>query len=353
MPTQKNRLKHAVSLITTTLFLCFIIFQAYASPYILIDADTKKIILENESSRLWHPASLTKLMTTYIAFSMIRDGQVTFKTPIVISKHAANQPPVKMHFQPGSQLTLDNALKIMLIRSANDIAIAIAENLSKTEQSFVLRMNQEAKKLGLLSTHFVNPHGLTQKNQYNYTTARDLAILSLAIRNEFPNYLNYFSLPGFKIHEKNYFNSNWLIGHFPGANGMKTGYTCSSGFNLISSATQKGRTVIAVVLGTEDLNKRNTISQKLLLEGFLHYPTSNMKTLSSKKNISNNLPDIKEKICNKKNDLLNSQLLAEEKNIQERENLNLLNINLLKDTKKIKKNKIPSRKNNTKKISRY
>ncbi|MDE1994668.1 MAG: D-alanyl-D-alanine carboxypeptidase [Rhizobiaceae bacterium] len=239
---------------------------AEANPHILVDVSTGRVLDHEEAFRKWYPASLTKLMTVYVTFRALQSGQVTLDTPVVMSKLSSSQPPAKMYFKPGQKMTLDNALKMMLVKSANDLAMAIAETVGGSEQGFVVRMNAEAARLGMTDTHYINPNGLPGKGQYS--TARDLAIVSVALRREFPQYAGYFSLEGFTNGVKQVPNINMLIGRFDGADGMKTGFICASGFNQIASATRKGRTLVSVVLGTDSLAARADDSANFLEKGF-------------------------------------------------------------------------------------
>nr|WP_204339871.1 D-alanyl-D-alanine carboxypeptidase family protein [Rhizobium leguminosarum] len=246
---------------------------AQANPHILVDVQTGRVLEHEEAFRKWYPASLTKLMTVYTVFDAIRAGQISLDTPVVISKRAAAQPAAKMYFKPGQKLTLDSALKILLVKSANDVAVAVAEAIGGTQEGFVTRMNGEALKLGMTDSHFVNPNGLPGKGQY--TTARDLAVLTVALRRDFPQYAGYFSLEGFTNGQQNVPNLNMLIGRFAGADGMKTGFICASGFNQIGSATRNGRTLVSVVLGTDSLAARADATANLLQKGFTTQPASN------------------------------------------------------------------------------
>ena len=245
----------------TTSFLAFVPL-AQANPHILVDVQTGRVLEHEEAFRKWYPASLTKLMTVYTVFDAIRAGQISLDTPIVMSKRAAAQPAAKMYFKPGQKLTLDSALKILMVKSANDIAVAVAEAIGGTQEGFVTRMNGEALKLGMTDSHFVNPNGLPGKGQY--TTARDLAVLTVALRRDFPQYAGYFSLEGFTTGQQNVPSLNMLIGRFAGADGMKTGFICASGFNQVSSATRDGRSVVSVVLGEDSLGARADESARLM-----------------------------------------------------------------------------------------
>jgi len=239
---------------------------ALAAASIVIDVATGRVLSHENAFQRWYPASLTKLMTAYVAFRAVRAGEVTLKSPVVVSARAAKEPPSKMGYKPGSVLTLDDALKILMVKSANDIATAVGESLAGSEAAFAARMNAEARRLGMSGTHFVNAHGLHNPNQYS--TARDLGILAATIRREFPEYAGYFSLEGIQT-DKNLMRShNLLLGRFDGADGMKTGFICASGFNLVGSATRRGRTLIAVVVGATSQQERTEIAARLLSEGF-------------------------------------------------------------------------------------
>lgn len=271
--------------------------MAAANPVMLVDVGSGRVIEHQEAFRKWYPASLTKLMTAYTTFRSMRSGELSPETIVVMSKHAADQPASKMYFKPGSKLTLDSALKLLIIKSANDVAVAIAETVSGSEGAFVQRMNQETARLGMTSTRFVNPNGLPGKGQY--TTARDMALLATAIRREFPEYAGYFSLEGVTTGKKDYPNFNLLVGRFPGADGMKTGYVCASGFNQVSSATRNGRTVISVVLGADSLGARADLSADLLQKGLTTSVAGNrLEQLAPYGEGQDQVTDISAEICN-------------------------------------------------------
>lgn len=236
-----------------------------ANPQLVVDVSSLKVYEQREIYQKWYPASLTKLMTAYTTFRALKSGQLTLETPVVMTKNAAGEPPSKMFYKPGQAVTLDSALKMMLIKSANDIAVAIGETVAGSEPAFINMMNSEAKRIGMTSSHFVNPNGLPAPGQY--TTARDLAVLAITIKREFPQYAAYFAYEGFTTGKKNYPNFNMLIGRFDGADGMKTGFICASGFNQVSSATRNGRAVVSVVLGADSLGGRADESARLLQLG--------------------------------------------------------------------------------------
>ncbi len=235
-------------------------------PTIVVDVGTGKVLDHKDAFQKWYPASLTKLMTAYVVFRQVRAGKISMQSKVTISPKAAKAPPSKMYFKAGSQLTLDDALKIILVKSANDVSVAIAESIAGSNSQFIAMMNAEARRLGMSDTTFVNANGLPGKGQS--TTARDMAVLGVALHREFPHHRNYFALEAIRSGKKTYTNYNILIGRFAGANGMKTGFICSSGFNQVSSATRNGRTVVSVVLGAKDQEERANESARMLHRGF-------------------------------------------------------------------------------------
>ena len=272
---------------------------ARANPVVLFDLKSGSILEHQDAFKRWYPASLSKLMTAYVAFRAIQAGEVALDSPIKVTKHSAGEPPSKMGFKPGSVMRLDNALKMMLVKSANDIAMAVGENIGGSQAAFADRMNAEAARLGMTGTHFVNPNGLFSPEQY--TTARDLAVLVTALRNDFPQYAPWFSIEGLAVGKKTLPNYNLLIGRYPGADGMKTGFVCSSGFNMIGSATRNGRTLVAVVLGEKSAISRAEAAAKLLDQGF-DKPATGSTTLAALTPYGDTLSpnDLHDEICKKK-----------------------------------------------------
>lgn len=238
---------------------------AFANPHIVVDVTSGQVIDHQEAFRKWYPASLTKLMTAYVTFRALQAGKIGLESPVLMSQRAASAQPSKTFFRAGAQVTVDNSLKLLLVKSANDIAVALAETVGGSQEAFVAMMNAEAARIGMTDTRFVNPNGLPGKGQY--TTARDLAVLAVTIKREFPQYSSYFSMEGVDTGKKAYGNYNMLIGRFDGADGMKTGFICASGFNQVSSATRGGRSVISVVLGADSLAGRTEQSADLLQKG--------------------------------------------------------------------------------------
>lgn len=273
MPTFSLRSASATRLICAFSALALVASAgtAAANPKIVVDVKTGKVIAHEDAFLKWYPASLTKLMTAYVTFKAVKAGKLSLETPVVMSKRAADQPASKMYFTPGTTMTMDNALKMMLVKSANDMAVAVAEAVGGTQEQFVAMMNAQAKALGMNSTQFINPHGLPGKGQFS--TARDLALLTLRLKQDFPEYQSYFSLEGIDTGSKQYPNFNTLIGRFDGADGMKTGFICASGFNQIGSATRDGRSVISVVLGSDSLAGRADDTANLLQQGLISTAT--------------------------------------------------------------------------------
>lgn len=273
---------------------------AAANPTLLFDVSSGAVIEHQDAFQRWHPASLTKLMTAYTAFRAVQAGELALNSPIKISKKAAAFPPAKMGYPVGSVLTLDNAIKIIMVKSANDVAAAIGENVGGSTEAFAVRMNAEAQRLGMTGSHWVNANGLHDPDQY--TTARDLAILVRAIRLEFPQYASYFNIEGIIAGKAKLKNFNPLVGRFPGTDGMKTGFVCESGFNLIASATRDGRTLAAIVLGAPSPNERAEEAAKMLQSGFIRAGVSpvTVTTLAPYGDNRDQETNMRGEVCSKK-----------------------------------------------------
>ncbi|MDP3258254.1 serine hydrolase [Bosea sp. (in: a-proteobacteria)] len=239
---------------------------AHAGTSLVIDAASGSVLSAENAGQPWHPASTTKMMTAYLALKAVREGRLGLETAIPASKLAASQPRVKVYIKAGQEVTLDNALRIMMVKSANDIAYVIAEGVGGDVERFVAMMNAEAARLGMRDSHFVNPNGWHHPDQQ--TSARDLAILAMALMREFPDYADYWNTPAVQLGKQVLNNTNGLVGRYPGVGGMKTGYVCASGFNVVATATRGGRTLIAVVLGALSGAERTVKAAQLLDEGF-------------------------------------------------------------------------------------
>jgi D-alanyl-D-alanine carboxypeptidase len=236
------------------------------TPYLVVDADSDQVLMENEANAPWYPASLTKLVTVYVALDAVRSGKLTLDTPLVMSARAARMPPSKMGFRPGTQVTLDNALKMLMVKSPNDVAVMVAEGVSGSIEAFADDMNADAQRLGLHESHFVNPNGL--HNPAHVSSARDMAIVARALLREFPDHADLFSIGALQLGRQYIPNHNGLLGRYPGADGMKTGFTCPAGFNVVASANHNGRRLIVVVLGAPSARTRNQEAADLFDRGF-------------------------------------------------------------------------------------
>jgi D-alanyl-D-alanine carboxypeptidase len=275
---------------------------AHAGPYLLVEANSGRVIAQSDAGRPWFPASTTKLMTTYVAFQAMREGKVSPSTLIKVSANALAQPPSKMGFNVGTEVTLDNAIKMLMVRSANDIAVVIAEGVGGSVESFVMEMNKTAARLGMTGTHYMNPHGLP--DEYQVTTARDMAVLARAIMQDFPEYELYFRIPALQLGKRIIRNHNRLIDHYPGADGMKTGFICSSGFNVVAGATRNGKRLIAVVFGAYSASQRAEDAARLFERGFRRdvtlFPDSHYAVLDALGNQAGTPEDLREQMCNAK-----------------------------------------------------
>lgn len=241
---------------------------ATAGPALLFEANSGKVLYAEDQDNLWHPASLTKIMTAYVVFSAIRDGELSLTGNVISSETAALEPASKIGLPIGAELPVEVAIKALIVKSANDVAVMLAEAVSGNVETFVGRMNATARKLGMTRTHFVNPNGLPAPEQV--TTARDLAKLSRAIIRDFPQYSDIWALPSFHIGKLKLASHNSLLRTFEGADGLKTGFICDSGFNVVASATRNGTRLMAVVLGEPSSNERSLRAASLLEHGFQH-----------------------------------------------------------------------------------
>ena len=212
---------------------------ACAEALLLVEADTGKVLQADNATMPWYPASLSKLMTAYVTLTAVKEGRVSLDTLLTVSPTAASQSPSKMGFRPGIQVTVDNALKMMLVKSANDMAVVLAEGIGGSIDGFSAQMNATAQRLGMTQTSYVNPNGLPADGQI--TSARDLAILARAIIRDLPEYEYFVHIPAIRFGRRVTQNFNKLIGRYPGADGFKTGFICASGYNLVGSATRDGQ----------------------------------------------------------------------------------------------------------------
>lgn len=257
-------MRFCVSLLCLVLGAMFAPVQA--GPTLLFEAQTGKVLYAENIDDQWHPASLTKVMTAYLAFKALKAGTITLETDIPCTELAHKEPPSKLGLPVGATITMDTALKALIVKSANDVAVMIAEALGPTHDRFIAKMNATARQLGMTRTYFANPNGLPDKAQV--TTARDLARLARAVVNEFPEHAHYWKLPMFKLGKIRLSSHNGLLKTFEGADGLKTGFICDSGFNVVASATREGRQLMAVVLGEPSGSERTLRAASLLEHGF-------------------------------------------------------------------------------------
>ena len=233
---------------------------------IIVDAETGKVLHEANSDTLNHPASLTKMMTLYMLFEAVEQGRMSMDTKLKVSKRAAGMAPSKLGLASGSSISVRDAILALITKSANDVAAVTAENLGGTETRFAQLMTAKARDFGMLRTTFKNASGLPNKSQIS--SARDLAILSRRLMNDFPQHYHYFSQDSFIYRGQKIRSHNHMLENYPGADGLKTGYTAASGFNLATSAKRENRRLIGVVLGGNTARARDVHMADLLDNGF-------------------------------------------------------------------------------------
>jgi D-alanyl-D-alanine carboxypeptidase len=277
--------------------------RASAEARLLIDAATGKVLEGENATVPWYPASVTKLMTTYVTLKAIRDQRITLDTVFTVSPTALAQQPSKMGFKVGTQLTVDNTLKMMLVHSANDMAVVLAEGVSGSIPQFAEEMNATAQRLGMTQTHYVNPNGLPDDEQV--TSARDLALLARALLHDFPDFDSYWRIGAIRLGKRVMRNTNRLLDAYPGADGMKTGFICASGFNLVASASRGDRRLIAVVLGASSSLARTGHAAQMFERGFaantgFSFFAPAASTVDSLVPVATSPPNLREEICNSK-----------------------------------------------------
>ena len=239
---------------------------AMAGPALLFDSADGRVLYAEDQDHQWHPASLTKIMTALLVFEAIRDGKLTLDTKIGCSELAHSQPPSKVGLPVGAEMTVEMALQALILKSANDVAVMLAEAVAGSQDAFVARMNATAARLGMTRTVFANANGLPAPEQV--TTARDLAKLTVAVVREFPTYASMWAAVEMRIGKRRLRSHNGLLTNYDGADGIKTGFICDSGFNVVASATRDGRRLVAVVLGEITGRERTTRAANLLEHGF-------------------------------------------------------------------------------------
>jgi D-alanyl-D-alanine carboxypeptidase len=260
---------------TVKLILFFVIpvwlFFASETSYarhaaILVDATNGSVLHEVEATQSWYPASLTKLMTLYMTFDAISNGQIQLQDTLIASRHAALQPQSKLGLHVGETLTVEEAILALITRSANDAAVVLAEHIGGTEESFAVKMTAKAHAIGMVDTHFMNATGLP--HPWQVSTARDLGLLAWRTVHNFPDFYPYFSAHSLNFRGAELHAINKFTEHYPGAEGMKTGFTCGSGYNLISTASQNGKRLIGVILGGMTSSQRYQLMMDMMDAGF-------------------------------------------------------------------------------------
>jgi D-alanyl-D-alanine carboxypeptidase len=238
-----------------------------AGPYAIVDAATGEILLEHNSGAAWYPASLTKLMTMYLTFEQLKSGRLTLASPLPFSAHASAMPESKLGVAPGASITVELGLLALVARSANDVATALGELISGSEPAFGNLMTQTAQRLGMTATRFNNANGLPDPQ--NVTSARDLALLSLALLRDFPQYYGYFQTHDITFGQRRFETFvHFLKLYAPYADGLKTGFICNSGFNIVGSAVRDGRRLVGIAFGFRRADLRDEFLVRLFDQAF-------------------------------------------------------------------------------------
>lgn len=245
--------------------------QLSASSYILMDFDSYAVLVEKDPDARVEPASITKLMTSYVVFKALAKGELSLDETVVVSENAWRTGGSRMFIEPSMTPTVEELIKGMIIQSGNDACVALAEHIAGTEEAFAGLMNHYAAELGMTGTHFENSTGWP--GEQHYTTARDVALLSIAIIREFPEYYSWYSEKEFTFNDIRQHNRNTLLWRDPAIDGLKTGHTEGAGFCLAASAMRDGMRLISVVMGSSSENSRASESQSLLNYGFRFYET--------------------------------------------------------------------------------
>ncbi len=254
---------------------------AEAGPLLLLEPVKSEVLIAENADQTWFPASLTKLMTAYVVFEAVRTGKIAWDSKVPLSDNARHQPATRIGLRLGIELTVEQAVRGMILRSANDFSVGLAELVGGSEEGFAKLQNAVAARLGMTRSLFKNPHGLPDPDQV--TTARDMAILTAALLKDFPDRAEVFSTPMVRIHRQNFHSQNSLLRTFAGADGMKTGFTCGAGYNIVASATRDGQRLIAVVMGAQTAHHRAEQAAALLELGFSHYArTTTLKPVALK-----------------------------------------------------------------------
>ena len=251
----------------------------------VIDARSGEVLYAKAAHETRHPASITKVMTLFLTFDALESGKLKLTDRVPMSWRAANQKPSRLGLRPGESISVDQAIRVIAVKSANDVAVALAEKVAGSEPAFVERMTRKARALGMQNTVYANASGLPDPK--NVTTAHDIALLSAAILRHHPDRYAYFSARDFRYGKTVFSNHNKLLGKVIGVDGIKTGYTLDAGYTLAASAIRDGRRLIAVVLGEPTIATRNRDVTMLLEAGF---SVLKARSAGQRINIADNLP---------------------------------------------------------------
>jgi len=272
---------------------------AAADATLVVDVETGKVLHAEHATYPWYPASTTKLMTAYVTLRAIKEGRITLDTLFTASSNAVAQGPTKMGFPVGATVTVDNALKMLMVQSANDVAVVLAEGIAGSIEKFADQMNAASRRLGMTQSSWVNPNGLPADDQI--TSPRDMAILARALLLEFPEYEAYWRIPAIKYGRRMMSNHNGLMGYYPGTDGMKTGFICASGFNVVATATRNGRKLIVVVFGAQSGAVRSARAAQLFEKGFngtgLSWLMPSLGTVDALQPIAAAPPNLRDEMC--------------------------------------------------------
>lgn len=246
---------------------------------VVVDADTGYVLYEKNADKQRYPASLTKMMTLYLTFDALKKGRLKPNEMLHVSKRAASQPQTNINLSEGDRISVEDCIKALVVRSANDASVVLAEGIGQTQWNFALMMTQKARELGMRDTVFKNPNGLPDSNQY--TNAYDMARLGIALRRDFPEYYSNFRVTRFDYGGVTYTTHNRVMLRYDGADGIKTGYIRASGFNLVTSVRKNGYNLVAVVMGGESATARDNQMIALLDRSFAELSSKRPRSVAA------------------------------------------------------------------------
>jgi D-alanyl-D-alanine carboxypeptidase len=302
MPHLPKRFFHKLAFTAAILSIFLVVARpASAEATLIVEADSGKVLHAEHATYPWYPASTTKLMTMYLTLRAVKEKRLSMESLLTVSSNAVAQAPSKMGFAGGTTVTVDNALKMLMVKSANDMAVVLAEGVSGSIEKFADAMNAASRRLGMTQSSWVNPNGLPADEQI--TSARDMAILARAILKELPEYEMYWHIPSIRFGKRIMRNTNSLIGRYPDADGMKTGFICASGFNVVATATRNGRKLIVVVFGSRSGMVRSEKAAQLFEKGFasggLSWLMPTLGTVDALQPIAAAPPNLRDEMCGK------------------------------------------------------